>query len=184
MKSKLFFAACATMASLLCLPAAAQPASGTEAGSPPGASAGSGMGGGRQGMPGSHGRGMRDCSQLPDPAACQARREAMQKSAAVCKDKPAAERRQCMQEQRLNNTDCSASANPQRCQARKQAAGECKDKTGSAFHQCVHDKLPPPDCSKARNPERCMTMQKAREACPGKAGMELRQCIKAQKAAK
>ncbi len=81
----------------------------------------------------------------------------------------------------MNNVDCSKAPSPERCQARKQAATECKDKTGSEFHQCVRNRLPPPDCSKAKNPERCAAKQKAREACEGKTGLELRKCIASQR---
>ncbi|MGE5387222.1 MAG: hypothetical protein ACM3SV_15175 [Betaproteobacteria bacterium] len=175
MKSKSLLAACLTVASLLSLPALAQPAPAAGAGGPGMSTASN--------MPGS-GRGMRNCTQAADPTACQAHREARQKAFAACKEKPAAERRQCMQDQRMNNIDCGKAKNSERCEARKKAATECKGKTGSEFHQCVRDKLPPPDCSKARNPERCAAMQKAREACQGKTGTELRQCVASQKQTK
>lgn len=178
MNTRQLIAACATIASLFSLPATAQTVPSEESGKPAVTAApGAGPGAGRQGMPGHHGHGMRDCSQSPDSSACQARREAKQKAMAACKDAPAGERRQCMHEQRMNATDCSKARHPERCQAHKQAAQECKGKTGPEFKQCVRTKLPPPDCTKSANPERCAAMQKAREACKGKAGAELRQCL-------
>jgi hypothetical protein len=128
MKTRLMMIASALLASLICLPASAQPAQG------PG-----GMGGGMNGMGPGGGAGMmqggqrarapRDCSQAPNPAACTAQREARTQAREACKNTAGPQRRQCMQEQR-QNVDCAKAGNPQQCEARKMAYKECQGQTG------------------------------------------------------
>lgn len=81
----------------------------------------------------------RDCSQAPNPAACQERREARAKLMEPCKDKVGAERRQCMQEQRMSNTDCTKAANPQRCEERQKLMEACQDKAGPEHRACLRE---------------------------------------------
>lgn len=122
----------------------------------------------------------RDCSQAPNPAACQERREARAKLMETCKDKVGAERRQCMHEQRFSNSDCSKAANPQQCEARKQAYEGCKGQPRAQIRECMQQKMPPADCSKATNPQRCEERQKVMEACRDKVGPEHRACLREQ----
>lgn len=127
---------------------------------------------------------VRDCSQAPNPAACQERREARAKLMEACRDKAGAERRQCMHEQRMAATDCAKTGDPQRCEARKQAYEGCKGQDRAGMRQCMEQKMPPVDCSKAGNPQRCEQHQKAREVCKDKAGPEQRACLRQQLQAK
>ena len=150
------------VASLLALPAFAQPAQG-------------GMGGGMGlGMGGGGGAGQkqqaRDCSKSKNPEACTAHQEARKKANEACKDKKGAERRACHHEQ-MQNIDCSKSTNPQQCEARKKAYGECKGESSrQGFKQCVQQKMPPVDCSQSKNPQQCDQHSKVREACKDKTG--------------
>lgn len=179
MKTRLMMIASALLASLICLPANAQP--------------GPGMGGGMAGMqgmgPGMMGAGtaqgnpprarMRDCSLAPNPAACTAHREARMKAMAACKDTAGPQRRDCMREQ-MQNFDCSKAANPQQCETRKMAYKACQGQYGPAFRQCVQQKMPPVDCSKAADPARCELHQRVREACKDKLGPEHKACLREQ----
>lgn len=118
----------ALSAALLSLPVAAQP--------------GPGMGGmvGTNGMaaPDQGGRGAsRDCGKARDPERC----EALQKAKEICKDKVAAEKKQCMQST-MPPMDCSKARNPQRCEDHQKAKEACKDKTGREHRQCMKDNLP------------------------------------------
>lgn len=179
MKTRLMMIASALLASLICLPASAQPASG------PG-----GMGDGMNGMSPGGGAGMmhpggprarapRDCNQTQNPAACTAHREARAKAHEACKSTAGPQRRQCMHEQ-MQNFDCAKAGHPQHCEARKMAYKECQGQTGPAFRQCVQQKMPPVDCSKAPNPARCDLHQKARTACQDKLGPEHKACLREQ----
>lgn len=159
MKARLMMIGSALMASLICLPALAQP--------------GPGMGGG----PGA--RGPSDCSQAADPAACTAHREARAQAFEACRNTAGPQRRQCHAEQ-MRNFDCSKAANPQRCEARKQSYRDCQGQTGPAFRQCVHQKMLPADCSKAADPSLCDQHQKARAACQDKLGPEHKACLREQ----
>lgn len=123
---------------------------------------------------------IRDCSQTPNPTACQERREARAKLMETCKDKVGAERRQCMQDQRMASTDCGKAANPQQCEARKQAYEGCKGQPRAQMRECMQQKMPPADCSKAANPQRCEERQKVMEACKDKVGAEHRTCLREQ----
>ncbi|RIX43503.1 MAG: hypothetical protein D3M94_16245 [Rhodocyclales bacterium GT-UBC] len=175
MKSRLILVTTGLIAALLGLPAFAQNAPATTTEAAP--TSGPGM---MQGAPG--GRMMhrqRDCSKAPDPTACTAMREAHQKAREACKDAPAGQRRNCMQEQR-QNVDCSKTANPQQCEARKTAAKACEGQSGRDFHQCMQQKMPPVDCSKANNPQRCEQHQKAREAFKDKTGPDHKTCLREQ----
>lgn len=184
MKFTSTFAAALFATSIFSLPVNAQTASDTTA-AKPAVTTGAGENKGKH-----HGRHhrMRDCSKAGDPAACQAHRDAMkenrEKAKEACKDKAGQERRVCMREQMMKNTDCSKARNAERCEARKKAIGECKDKTGHDFKQCMHSKMPARDCAKAGNPQRCEARQKARAACQDKPRGERRQCMQEQMKAK
>lgn len=180
MKSRLMMIASLLMASLISLPASAQPGPGMGGGMGgmgPGATQdmGPGMmqGGGRQA------RTPRDCSAAPNPAACNAHREARLMARDACKDKAGPQRRQCMQEQ-MQNFDCAKAGNPQQCEARQMAYKACQGQAGPAFRQCVQQKMPAMDCSKAPNPARCEQHQKARIACQDKIGPDHMNCLRQQ----
>jgi len=165
MKTRLMIVASTLAATLFCLPAIAQP----------------GPGAGMMGAPNQGATTMkRNCSQLNNPAACEARQAERAKAIEACKGKAGVERRQCMQEQRIAGTDCSKSGNPQQCEARKQAYQACKGQAPSAMRQCMQDRMPTVDCSKAPNPQRCEQHQKARIACKDKVGPEHMACLRAQ----
>lgn len=169
MKTRLMIFASALATTLFCLPAIAQP----------------GPGGGMMGNPGqSATTTQRNCSQMNNPAACEARQAARAKAMAACKDKAGTERRQCMHEQRMAGTDCSTSRNPQQCEARKQAYQACKGQTRAKLRQCMQAQMPTVDCSKAPNPQRCEQHQKARIACQDKVGPDHMACLRAQFGAK
>lgn len=174
MKTRLMMISSALMASLLCLPALAQPGPGMG-----GMAERNGMGQGMGQNAGPGTRALRDCSQAPNPGACTAHREARAKAMEACRGQMGPERRQCKQEQR-RNFDCAKSANPQRCEARKLAYSACKDQPRPAFRQCMQEKMPPLDCSKAPNPQRCDLHQKARDACKDKLGPEHKACLREQ----
>src|SRR5574343_520046 len=175
MKTRLMMIASALLASLICLPASAQPGPGM------GGTGGEGMNPrAMQGMgPGSGPRAPRDCSKAPNPAACTAHREARQKAREACKDSAGPQRRQCMQEQ-MQNFDCAKAGNPQQCESRKMAYKSCQGQAGPAFRQCVQQKMPPADCSKAPNPARCEQHQKTRAACQDKVGPDHKACLREQ----
>jgi hypothetical protein len=175
MKARFAIIVASLLASLLAMPAGAQPGPGM--GGMGGMSGmGPGMGGGMMQGGGPRARAPRDCTQAPNPAACNAHREARAKALEACKDQAGPQRRQCMQEQR-QNFDCSKSGNPSQCEARKQVYKACEGQVGPAFRQCVQQKMPPVDCSKAFDPARCDVHQKAREACKDKFGPEHRACV-------
>lgn len=174
MKSRLMLVSSAIIASLICLPAQAQPGPGM---------GGQGMGM-QQGGPGMGGstttaRGPRDCTQAPDPEACAAHRAARIEAAEACKGKAGPERKQCMLEQR-RNFDCNKSANPKQCEARKLSYNACQNQQGPAFRQCVQQKMPPADCAVAKDMQRCEAHQKAREACKDKTGPDHKSCLREQ----
>jgi len=187
MKTRMMMIGSALMASLICLPAMAQPAQGmgpgmggmgpgmTQGGGP---GMGPGMGGPGMGQRGMR-RGPRDCTQAANPEACKAHQQARQQAYEACKDKVGPDRRQCLHEQ-MQNFDCAKATNPQQCEARKKVYQECKGQTGPAFRQCVQQKMPPVDCSKAADPQRCDLHQKAREACKDKVGPDHMACLRAQ----
>lgn len=152
-------------ASLLALPASAQP--------------GPGMGGGMGNpgmMQGAGPRAARDCAQTPNPAACQARRDARIQAVEACRDKVGPERRQCMREQGPAY-DCAKAPNPQRCAERRQAVQGCKGQAGMAMRQCMQQRKGPADCVGAVDPQRCELHQKARTACQDKVGPEHKACL-------
>ena len=177
MKTRLMMIASALLASLICLPASAQPGPGM------GGTGGEGMNPrAMQGMGPGNGpraRAPRDCSQAPNPAACTAHREAHLKAREACKDSAGPQRRQCMQEQ-MQNFDCAKAGNPQQCESRKMAYKSCQGQTGPAFRQCVQQKMPAPDCTAATDPKRCELNQKARAACKDKLGMDHKTCLREQ----
>lgn len=119
MKSRLMMIGSALIASLICLPAMAQPGPGM-GGGPGMQQGGPGMqqGAPAMGQKGPGARGPRDCAQTANPEACTAHRDARAKAAEACKAKVGPDRKQCMIEQG-QNFDCSKSANPQQCEARK-----------------------------------------------------------------
>lgn len=174
MKTRLMMIASALLASLISLPASAQPGpGGMGPGMGPGGGAGMMQGGGPRA------RAPHDCSQAPSPDACTAHREARAQAREACKNTAGPQRRQCMQEHR-QNFDCTKAGNPPQCEARKMAYKECQGQTGPAFRQCVQQKMPPVDCSKAPNQARCDLHQKARAACQDKLGPEHKACLREQ----
>lgn len=172
MKTRSMIVLTSLLAALFAMPAFAQPAPGP-GGMEPRMMQGSG--------PAAKNR---DCSQTPNPAACQERREARAKLMETCKDKVGAERRQCMHDQRMAATDCAKAADPQQCEARKQAYQGCKDLPRAEMRQCMQQKMPPADCSKAASPQRCELRQKAMAACKDKLGPEQRACLREQRLTK
>lgn len=180
MKTRLMMIASALLASLIGLPASAQPGpgmGGMGGGMGPGMSSGMGPGMAQGGGP--RARTPRDCNQSPNPAACTAHREARAKAHEACKSTVGPQRQQCMQEQR-QNFDCTKAGNPQQCESRKMAYKECQGQAGPAFRQCVQQKMPPVDCSKAQSQARCDAHQKARAACQDKLGPEHKACLREQ----
>lgn len=179
MKTRLFVIASSLIASLLAMPAMAQstPAPAAAENSISAAPAGPGMMG--QGARQNRARPPRDCQQSPNPAACNAQREARSKAIEACKDSAGPQRRACMREQRAN-FDCSKSANPQQCETHKAAAKACQGQSGPAARRCMQEKMPPVDCSKSPNPQRCEQHQKAREVCKDKLGPEHKNCLREQ----
>lgn len=176
MKNRLMMIAGALVASLLCLPAMAQPAPDT-AGTGQGMAQGNGTG--PAAAPAARHRPPRDCAMARNPAACNAQRAEHAKMREACKEMRGPQRQQCMQEQ-MQKVDCSTHANPQRCEARKQAAQACKGESGAGFRQCLQQKMPPVDCSTSPNPARCEQHQKARLACQDKQGPEHKACLRQQ----
>ena len=101
-----------------------------------------------------------DCSQAADPKACaererqreeraQRQRDMHKNAAAICKTRPSAEQRECMQTEM-----CREARDPARCEenARKNAERRdkvleaCKGRQGKVLQQCMRDeykKLPP-----------------------------------------
>jgi len=101
-----------------------------------------------------------DCSQAADPKACaererqreeraQRQRDMHKNAAAICKTRPSAEQRECMQTEM-----CREARDPARCEenARKNAERRdkvleaCKGKQGNVLQQCMREeykKLPP-----------------------------------------
>jgi hypothetical protein len=173
MKTRLMLIASALMASLICLPASAQPAPGMGPDAGPGMMQGKGQGP----------HGPRDCKQSPNPAACQDHSDARAKAIEACKEHTGQQHRHCMREQR-QNFDCSKSSNPQQCEAHKTATNECQGQKGPAFRQCMEQSMPPEDCSKTPNQARCEQHQQAREACKDKPAPEHMNCMREQLKAK
>ena len=176
MKARMMMIGSALMASLIGLPAMAQPAQSMGPGMAQGG--GPGMGGAGMGQ-----RGMRhaprDCTQTANPEACKAHQQARRQAHEVCKDTIGPDRKQCLREQ-MQNFDCAKASNPQQCEVRKRAYQECKGQAGPAFRQCVQQKIPAADCRAAGDPQRCEQVQKAREACKDKAGSDHMACLRAQ----
>lgn len=117
-------------AALISFGAAAQPGPGMQGG----------MQGGMTGMQGMGGPGPRaagDCAKARDPERCQA----LQAAKETCKDKTAAEKKQCMQAA-MPPVDCSKARNPERCEAHQKAKEMCKDKTGRDHRQCMKENTP------------------------------------------
>lgn len=69
------------------------------------------------------GHGMRDCSQAPDPKACEERRQKMkaahEEARKACDGKQGDERRQCMQK-----SMCAKAPDPAKCEARSKERSE------------------------------------------------------------
>ncbi|MDK9725081.1 MAG: hypothetical protein OEL88_09310 [Sterolibacteriaceae bacterium MAG5] len=108
-------------AALVSFGAAAQPGPGMQ-----------GMGG-----PGPGSRAAGECAKARDPERC----EALQKAKEVCKDKRAAEKKQCMQDA-MPPMDCSKARNPLRCEDHQKAKEICKGKTGRDHRQCMKENTP------------------------------------------
>lgn len=180
MKSRLMMIASLLLATLISLPAGAQPGPGM-GGMGPGATQGMGpgMGPGMMQGGGPRARAPRDCSLAANPAACNAHREARQMARQACQDKVGPQRRQCLHEQ-MQGFDCAKAANPQRCESRQMAYKACQGQAGPAFRQCVQQKMPAMDCSQAPNPARCEQHQKARAACQDKIGQDHMNCLREQ----
>lgn len=111
-------------AALVSFGAAAQPG--------PGMQGMQGMGG-----PGPGPRASGECVKARDPERC----EALQKAKEICKDKSAAEKKQCMQDA-MPPMDCSKARNPQRCEDHQKAKEICKGKTGRDHRQCMKENTP------------------------------------------
>ena len=101
-----------------------------------------------------------DCSQAADPKACEQRqllreeraqklRDMHKNAAAICKTRPSAEQRECMQTEM-----CREARDPARCEENAQKNAErrdkvlqaCKGKQGKVLQQCMREeykKLPP-----------------------------------------
>ena len=101
-----------------------------------------------------------DCSQAADPKACaererqreeraQRQRDMHKNAAAICKTRPSAEQRECMQTEM-----CREARDPARCEENAQKNAErrdkvlqaCKGKQGTVLQQCMREeykKLPP-----------------------------------------
>ena len=93
---------------------------------------------------------MRDCSQAPDPKACEERRakmrEAHRKAEDSCKGKEGPDRRACMRDQM-----CSQAKDPARCKEhaekhgakraehRKEMMKACEGKKDDELRKCVRD---------------------------------------------
>jgi len=177
-KTRLLMIGSALLASLVCLPAVAQPAPGQ--GMAPGMGGMSGMNGMGPGMGGMGRHGPRDCSQMAHPEACRAHQAARMQARAACQDTQGPARRACMQGQ-MQNFDCAKTGNPQQCEARKRVYQECQNQpAGPALRQCVQQRMAAADCSKAADPQRCALHQKARAACKDKVGPEHMACLRAQ----
>ena len=186
MKARLMIIGSALLASLIGLPAIAQPvADQNMGGMGPGMSGMgpgmSGMGPGMSGMgPGMRRHGPRDCSQVANPEACRAHQAARMQVRAACQGTTGPARRACMQGQ-MQSFDCAKAGNPQHCEARKKVYQECQGQpAGPAFRQCVQQRMPAADCSKAADPHRCALHEAARAACRDKAGPDHMACLRAQ----
>ena len=101
-----------------------------------------------------------DCSQAADPKACEQRqllreereqklRDMHKNAASICKTRPSAEQRECMQTEM-----CREARDPARCEENAQKNAErrdkvlqaCKGKQGTVLQQCMREeykKLPP-----------------------------------------
>ena len=96
------------------------------------------------------GRMMRDCSQAPDPKACEERRskmrDAFKKAEDSCKGKDGPDRRACMRDQ-----VCAQAKDPAKCKAhaekhgakraehRKEMMKACEGKKDDELRKCVRD---------------------------------------------
>ena len=110
----------------------------------------------------------RDCSQAPDPKACEERhaqmRQAHEQAEAACKGKEGQDHRACMGEQM-----CAQAKDP----------AQCRERMGKRAEH--HTK----DCSKAPDPKACQerqarmreAFQAAEAACKGKEGPDHRACM-------
>lgn len=174
MKTNLILSAGILIASLMSLPAFAQPAPVNSDAPVATTQKNPGIGQGNR-----RARQPRDCAQASNPANCAAQREARMQARDACKGKNGPERQQCMIDQHQKH-DCSKAANPQQCEARKEASKACQGQTGTGFRQCIQEKTPAPDCSKSADPKRCELHQKARSACKEKLGPEHKTCLREQ----
>jgi hypothetical protein len=82
--------------------------------------------------------------------------------------------------------DCAKAKDKARCASLNKDIETCKDKTGDAWRECMHQPVPtgqftPPklrDCSKARNTERCEAHNGALAVCNDKTvKAEHRKCM-------
>jgi len=82
--------------------------------------------------------------------------------------------------------DCAKAKDQARCASLNKDIEACRDKTGDAWRECMHQpaspaKFTPPkprDCSKARNKERCQAHTIALEACKDRTTQaEHRKCM-------
>ena len=149
MKTRLMMIASTLMASLICLPASAQPGPGM-----------GGMGGGMSGMGPGGGSGMmqgggpragapRDCSLAPNPAACTAHREARNQAREACKNTAGPQRKQCMQEQR-QNFDWPAPPSASACNRKCRRPIAARPRTRPAA-SCTRKPVQPARTRSARN---------------------------------
>lgn len=86
----------------------------------------------------------RECGKARDPQRC----EALQQAKEQCKDKSAAEKRQCIQSA-MPPMDCSKARHPDRCAAHQKAKEICKDKAGKDYRQCMRENSPKKKAQKA-----------------------------------
>ena len=89
MNTRLMMIGSALVASLLALPAMAQPSQGMGMG---------GMGGMGPGM-GQRGMAPRDCTQAPNPEACKAHQQVREMAREACKDKTGPDHKACLRAQ-------------------------------------------------------------------------------------
>ncbi len=115
----------------------------------------------------------RDCSQAPDPKACEERRSKMrqahEQAEAACKGKEGPDQRACMGEQI--------------CAQAKDSA-QCRERMGKQAEHAIKGR----DCSQAPDPKACEERRskmreahkKAEESCAGKEGTDHSSCMREQ----
>ena len=119
---------------------------------------------------------MRDCSQAPDPKACEERqakmRQAHEQAEVACKGKEGPERRACMGEQM-----CAQAKDPAQCRERmgKHAEKGKHPEHGMKGRDCSN--APDPKACQERNAQMREAFQKAEATCKGKEGPERRACM-------